>query len=224
MDTIRIISIILLSIVAQSSSFGQSAISTSCATATDGNCTVDWTMGEVITSTGTMGSMAATQGFHQPGPNAPSISISDPCTCGDPRNVHNSAGFVDLFHDVITISSPLPVLDAYTIVSVTSGGLFTQTGANIIGTPAASSKTENGTQVIDIWRSPGSKATVFIENTLTGQQFEFSTLDECLQCPEPIPTAGNWALIILFLILASAAVIQLYQLNNNRTSPYLSKS
>ncbi len=146
-----------------------------------------------------------------------SLSLADPCDCGDPLNVYdgNNGGVLVLYHDIMTIKSGAPneeiVLndnDAMIQDAGVIGGAPLVAGAVLGNTGTTPDADGMYTLTMDFWHpNNGMLFSVRNENQIR------DVTPMCTEvCPMVrIPTLGEWGIIVLsllFLIFGVTAVRQ----------------
>lgn len=131
------------------------------------------------------------------------LSFSDPCVCEAWTYVNNQWLIMDTL--VISATSGLSI----TYVAGGSSGLLNSDGSPIAdGTPILESPGGSGRYVLEIYKPIDVQAVGFV--ALGGASVEIPTeaLPICTKfdCPELIPTMGQWAVIILTLLMSIAGL------------------
>jgi len=135
-----------------------------------------------------------------------SISVTDPCSCGNPLNL-NIADGTTLFEDKLLIDlSGFPAGLVPTITAV-DGNLLTSaaTAHTVASATAGIVALGGGMFELQFYTLPGAPATVTVE---AGGDTETFTTARCFRCV-PIPTMGQWGLIICGLLLLIFGVVSI---------------
>ena len=136
------------------------------------------------------------------------ISLDDPCNCADPLNIVSPTGVTEFFHDILSIDNLLPGIS----VTITPSPDFLDSNGDPIIAPIGAITDANGRIEYDFWHAPGVAATADVSymgptGAIITIPFISST---CIACA-PIPTLGQWGIMILLaliLIFASVAIKQ----------------
>ncbi len=140
------------------------------------------------------------------------ITIVDPCSCDDPLNIHPPGGEVELFHDVLTVTTgvigQLVTLQSGDANFVDSDGIQVPDDVEFTEGPP-------GVYTYSFYRPP---ATAFTVTVNAGGIMEMFTSELCLDADEcgiiPIPTMSEWGLIILSMLMMIGALLYIRQRNN----------
>jgi len=135
-----------------------------------------------------------------------SISVTDPCSCGNPLNL-NIADGTTLFEDKLLIDlSGFPAGLVPTITAV-DGNLLTSAATAHTAASATAGIVTLGSGMFELqfYTLPGAPATVTVE---AGGDTETFTTARCFRCV-PIPTMGQWGLIICGLLLLIFGVVSI---------------
>ena len=136
------------------------------------------------------------------------LSIADPCGCDDPLNQRDAAGIITAFHDVLTVSTGVPnqtITLAESYPAFSDASLNTIPALTVLGTTDAA-----GILNYDFYHAPGVSGFPRISNGFTVQTARVSFCDASI-CPavippDPIPTMGQWGLMIFGLLILNLSV------------------
>ena len=138
------------------------------------------------------------------------FDVDDPCSCDDPQNF--SDGSFYYFHDVLTVTS-MPLTSGLTVQVTAHNGEFRDSNGDAVTTPLDLTEIgATGVYEVDFWHRSGETATgiVALSGGLASQNFA-SSLCDVDDCPQLIPTLGEWALIILALSCLIVGTIAIKQ-------------
>lgn len=121
------------------------------------------------------------------------ISVTDPCSCDNPRNVELADRRL-LFNDTIkVVSTTGPVF-----LAATDGNLLDASGNPLPAiTTTFTQNASTGDYELEVFTANTVSAAIEISNGVASTPF---TVGPCFRC-EPIPTMGEWGLISLGLLL-----------------------
>ncbi|MGB1205791.1 MAG: RCC1 domain-containing protein [Chitinophagales bacterium] len=135
------------------------------------------------------------------------ISISDPCSCGNPLNVIDAAGTIVLFHETVSITAPAG--QTWNLTLLNSGEALDINGV-ALALPAALTETPagSGNYELEFYHSPDVGYNATFSNGVAADDQMIG--NSCTFC-SPIPTMSQWGLMILgllFLTLSSLFSMQ----------------
>lgn len=132
------------------------------------------------------------------------ISFADPCFCDNWVFVGNQW----LVRDTLVITAPAGLTMSF--VAAGSSGLLLPDGTPILnGTPIQESSIGSGIYKLEIYKVINVQAVGFVTFGQGAVEIPSETLEVCTQanCPETIPTMGQWALMVLGLFACIFGVI-----------------
>lgn len=136
-------------------------------------------------------------------PACPAQSL-DPCTCNDPMNIYNPDGTIQFFHDVLAIIGASPNTSVMHISGMKSS--IGQVLAADLG-----STDDDGNFMYSFYRDPLSTVVITYYVPVPGDDDDLITASfTCDLGPTsctPIPTLGQWAVLILGLLLLITGVV-----------------
>ena len=149
------------------------------------------------------------------------LTFSDPCHCENPQNclVENLL----FFHDVMRIPAEgvLPTGLDIRVAAATNFYIAVPCNGGVLGTPSTGSsgtqvtETSPGVYELNYWRPSGILPTFSVlegGTITTTPAATFAPVCNQVAClPEPIPTMGEWALLIFGLLIMNMSVMLLYR-------------
>jgi len=135
----------------------------------------------------------------------------DPCSCR-PENITDATGTVLFWYDELTfVGNPSTTVT----VQSSNGPGFLDTSsmaphAGLLGTTDAPAGSSTGTLVIPFFRTPGAMTNVTLVDGNGATTTLMSTCDLSVDvCANIVPTLGEWAIMILGLLMMICSVIAL---------------
>ena len=128
------------------------------------------------------------------------LFVTDPCSCNNPNNIVNTTGLVELFHDVLTVTTTPNVTVS---LSATDNNLLDVNG-NPIPVGTAIPQTSPGVYKLVFYTLPGQAATVMVSNRVSTASFVTAS---CTACSATIPTMSQWGSMIFGLLILNLSLV-----------------
>ena len=146
-------------------------------------------------------------------------SLNDPCNCNNSQNCEFGSNFY--FHDILTLPSSGSIASGLDIRVNSSSDFFIDVPCNagllepsygMMGTSLNEIGT-SGVYEIEFWREPGAIPSLSLligGNVFNVPSTTFEPACNVTMCAsEPIPTMGDWGLIILSLFLSTLGALSI---------------
>jgi|GEM_PF-3231349 len=147
----------------------------------------------------------------------------DPCSCR-PENIVDADGIVEFWYDELTFTGNPNAAISVAANNIAGGFLTASAQAPYATGDAVGTTDANGLLTIPFFRTPGTDTDVSLQdpNSQTASLMSSCTLavDACLE--NIIPTMGEWAIIVLGLLLIICAVASLNSVNKRSSLSHVS--